>query len=261
MQKDGTMVSGATREPERAKELIDKWGFLIANAFGPEVELAFGAEILEPARKTLTELLDKLLEDTNAVKADLGLNGRGQVERLVPLGNTARKTLQNVMQTKRGKLAYEMRNAIKAAEPKLPTPKELATSNGTDTTTLSLRMVSIWDALKARTDLEREADLMVGAEQNDLELLVAVENAPAILRLVKDDVVKKARERWLELNRPDEFKRKSTVEQAIDLFESNIQTAWKEIGRICGMPLEDDTVELQYGRLQKTYTDPVTSEA
>lgn len=86
------------------------------------------------------------------------------------------------------------------------------------------------------------AEVQQAAELNDIELLLAVQDAPPIIQkqIVRGDVFETVKQRWLELNRPDQFKRVETVRSALGIFEHNFQTAEKIIANATQTALRGD---------------------
>ena len=68
-----------------------------------------------------------------------------------------------------------------------------------------------------------------------------MQDAPRLIfgKIVGDETFEKAK-RWLELNRPDQFKRVSTLSSALSLFGHNVQTAESIIAKASGIPLRRD---------------------
>lgn len=67
-------------------------------------------------------------------------------------------------------------------------------------------------------------------------------DAPQIIRekIIGDQAFEEVKNRWLELNKPDQFKRVRTVSMALSLFEHNTQTAEKIIAKASGVPFTRD---------------------
>ena len=94
-----------------------------------------------------------------------------------------------------------------------------------------LKFQEIRQALCGMNEQERQAEVMIAAENNDLDLLLAVQTAPRILWLVDVDTQQKARQRWLELNKPQEFKTLDTVLGALVIYDHNAHQAIELAGQ------------------------------
>lgn len=219
--------------------ILGKHGLLPSDSYGQEVELAFKDDILDPATKTLNEILDQTLADAEKIKRDTGLNAIGKTERLINLGNTSRKKVEDAMGMKRALLKRDLEQATKGMPTRLPTPGEYVKQEGIDLPTLNTRFPIIWQHCLSMGREMVTVEVATAAEQNDLEFLIAVTHAPKCLKLVGPDALQKATERWLELKRPDEYRKADTVKRATVLFEANITTAQNLIGQTCGVPLND----------------------
>ena len=231
---------------------LHRLGFLLGEAGGETVELGYG-EFIQAQVDELTKTVDATLKVVDKVTTDRGLNKKGVVERLQEIGNTAGDQVRKLATRRRKTLdddfaaaTAEIPTRLASTRPKTEVIESLAKGDPTlrqQVTDLSqqLKLQEIRRVLLGFTEKGLvEAELLSGAER-DLDLLLAIETAPKLIRdkLVHPDVFEEARSMWLEKNRPDQFKRLSTVKTAIGLFEHNVQQATKSVANATFQPLHD----------------------
>lgn len=220
--------------------ILHRHGFLTGDSAGPEVEAAYG-ELINKQVDELTNVVDETLEALEKIKRDRGLNIRGQGEQIRKVAGKGRTEIRRLGELRRRKLDQDLSQVEQSIPEALPEPKMdpiLAVSRQEEIRRFMIEM----------TAADRESEVMTAAEQNDLTLLLAVQNAPRVLRLVRPDTFKKAKERWLELNKPDEFTRRSTVKSAMVVFDHNVQRSIRlVVGYNAGESIADDLVKAQAG--------------
>ena len=222
---------------------LNEEGFLLGETGGEEVNLAYG-ELLQAQVDELTPILVRLRAQVDEVHKDTGLNAVGKQARIAQRANAARTEVRQLGIRRRQKIDQDLRMALEGIPDSLPYLKN------EDSVLRFLREREIRDALMTLSEPLRHAAVLEAAETGDIELLLAVERAPTILKIVSADTKKKARERWLELNRADEFRRVSTVQSALSLYEHNLQQAESTIAKTSGTPLQSDVPgQLELDRL------------
>ena len=232
---------------------LHRLGFLLGDAGDETVNLAYN-DFLQAQVDELSEVVDETIAATKTVTSDTGINKKGVVERLRAIGDAAIDHLRKLTDRRRTTLDNDLAEASAAIPTRLASTRpreEVVESLARGDPTLRGQIAELTELLKLQ-EIRKvllgysekgmvEAQLLSGAE-SDLDTLLAIETAPKLIRdqLVHPDVFEQARMIWLEKNMPDQFKRLSTVETAIGLFEHNDQQAHKTIASACGVPLRND---------------------
>jgi len=204
--------------------IMNKFGFLTGEAGTPEVQLTYG-DLLQAQVDELTDVLNKTFESVGSIHDDRGLNPIGRQDRIGKVILAARDEIKRLTAKRRKKLEQGL------ADAQTSIPVTLPLSGPADSVAMILKFQEIRQALCGMNEQERQAEVMIAAENNDLDLLLAVQTAPRILWLVDVDTQQKARQRWLELNKPQEFKTLDTVQGALVIYDHNAHQAIELAGQ------------------------------
>ena len=223
---------------------LHRHGFLRGEAGGEKMNAAYG-KMLDKQIDELTTVVDRHLEVTKKIQDDKGLNAQGKNERFASTGSKARDRVFELTEQRRRMIDQDLTHAEEDIPHGLPRQSGI---NEAEKMRSSLRQSEIRKALlgMAGGKVVRTAEVQQAAETNDLELLLAVQDAPRIIRekIVGDETFKKAKDRFLELSKPEQFERVSTVTSALSLFEHNVQTAERIVAKASGIPLRREEAQM-----------------
>jgi hypothetical protein len=207
---------------------LTKYSFLLKEG-SEAVREAYGP-LLDHQVEELEAILDEIHEKVKAVYADRGLNAAGVKTRLIPLANAAR---DEIMEVAAPKLQSDLRKAAESLPSRLPSPQ----GEGWSRVVAEQRHAEIRAYLRGLSDLDRETAVILAAGNGDLELLLAVQGAPACLAVVTQEELAKATRLYLETTKPEQFQAYTTVTEAIGIYTGNIKKAVTELEKMTGVPL------------------------
>ena len=205
---------------------LSKYGFYLGPAYGESVQERYG-NLIEKQVSNYTSLLDSMNKALDEVKVNRGLNPIGKSERQRAIKYETAKKILEVSE----KLVSGMERNLKEAEKKLPTKLPQPEIGDVHSMTLAfMKRQEIRNILRGMTELERKAIVVTAGEKKDADLLLAVQEAPKSMRLVDEDTLKTATQRWLELSYPQEFETYSSAKMAVSMFNQHKHRALQLTG-------------------------------
>lgn len=201
------------------------------NLLGADVLTAesYGPLVSKQVEK-VTALLDELAMTAKKIRASTKLTPEGKKEELAAAGRKAVEDLKKLSESPPLRLAEHLR-ALDVPE-RLPWMKEIAARRQEDPTVLFLLHRDLREHLKAMDSIRRRAALMEAAENNDVDLLVAVRDTHPLLRPVRSDDLEEATAKWIEGRLGPKGQ---TIVEALNLYTSNVRTAERVIEKETGI--------------------------
>ncbi len=197
---------------------LNRHGLLYATS--DDLAAAYGPLLKAQVDTDLSPVMDRAMEKIAQVNAGTKFTNAGKREEVARIAREAMGEITAL--TPRRRQMLESHLSKLDLPTRLPNFRELAERRQVEPGVLYQQLRELREHVKNLNSVEREPFLMNAAQEDDVDVLVAVSDVHPLLRPVGAPTLGKVTEAWLEGKRSPEAK---TLLGAMSLYDSNARSA------------------------------------